>query len=302
VVKAVLFANAASGRGRTWLFKVVEAAPEVGVDIVSTSFDMSPRGIESGLALAKQEGISTVLAMGGDGTVGTVGNCLLGGDWTLGVLPSGTSNDFARSIGLQLDPVGALRTIAAGHTARLDVGLVNGRAFLHAAAVGLNTEFAEEAGKLRKFLGRASYPLAAISVFRNPHPFDARIEVDGAVHSYRALEVIVLNSPVVGGALELEAAALNLQDGKASTLIVERLDLMTLVRALPLALQRRILRFPGLEVVSASALRLVTEPRLRVTVDGEIGDWTPVNIDVRQRALRVLVPAQFTSSNDESPQ
>jgi diacylglycerol kinase family enzyme len=218
------------------------------------------------------------------------------------VLPSGTSNDFARSIGLPLDPIGALQTVAAGHSARLDVGLVNDRAFLHAAAVGLNTQFAEEADKLRKFLGRASYPLAIIRAFRHPRPFQARIEANGAQQTYRAIEVIVLNSPVVGGALELEAVSLGLQDGKASTLIVERLDLMTVVRALPQAIERRILRFPGLEVLSTDALRLTTEPPLQVTVDGEVGGWTPVTIEIRRRALRVLVPAQFPSGNDESTQ
>lgn len=302
MVKAVLFANVASGRGRKWLFNIVKTAPDAGVDLVSTSFDISPKGIESGLALARQKGVSTILAMGGDGTVGSVGNCLLDGDWTLGVLPSGTSNDFARSVGLPLDPAGALQVIADGHSARLDVGMVGGRAFLHAAAVGLNTEFAERAGKLRTFLGRASYPVAMFSVFRNPPPFRARIEVDGTDHVYRALEVVILNSPVVGGALELEAASLGLRDGKATTLIVERLDLVTLVRALPLAIERRIIRFPGLEVLPAEKLKLITEPPLQLTVDGEMGGWTPVEIEIRQRALRVLVPAQFTSRSDESTQ
>lgn len=299
MVKAVLFANVASGRGQKWLFKVIQAAPDAGVDIVSTCFDISPQGIESGLQLAAKEGVPTILAMGGDGTVGSVANHLLGGDWTLGVLPSGTSNDFARSVGLPLDPAGALRTVGTGHTAQLDVGVVNGHAFLHAAAVGLNTQFAREAGKLRTFLGRLSYPVAAIKVFRDPRPFCARIEAGGTEQEYRALDVIVLNSPIFGGALELEAASLGLQDGTASMLIVERLNLMTLVRALPLIVERRILRFPGLEVLATSSLRLTTEPPQQITVDGETGDWTPVNIEVRRRALRVLVPAQFASRNDE---
>lgn len=301
-VRAVLVANIGSRRKRRWLSEVIAAAPDAGVDIVSTHFDLSRDGIESALEIAAARHVSTVLAMGGDGTVGSVAGCLSGGAWTLGVLPAGTSNDFARSIFMPLDPAGALRTIAAGHTALLDVGSANGRAFLHAAAVGLNAEFAQEADRLRRFLGRASYPVAAIDVFRRRKPFRARVQVDGEDHVYQALQIIVLNSPVFGGPLELEASSLGLQDGKASTLIVGRVDVGTLVRALPLALQRRILRFPGLEVLSTSALHLVTEPPLQVTVDGEVAGWTPLAVEVRPRALRVVVPGEFVTREDESTQ
>lgn len=301
-VRAVLFANSRSGRGRKWLFNVIAAAPDAGVEIVSTHFDLSRGGIERGLERASGEGVTTVLAMGGDGTVGSVANCLMGGCWTLGVLPAGTSNDFARSIGVPLDASGALQTIAAGHSALIDVGVANGHTFVHAASVGLNTEFARESGHLRKILGRASYPLAAINVYRNRRPFRARIEVDGEEQVYEALQVIVLNSPVFGGPLEFEAASLSLQDGSASTVIVERLTRRQLARALPLALQRKILRLPGVEVFSVSKLRLITEPPLQMTVDGETAGWTPMTVEVRHRALRVLAPLEFASRDDESAQ
>lgn len=299
-VRATLFANVKSGRGRRWLFRVVRHAADAGVDIVSTHFDLSGDGINRALEHASRDDVTTVLAMGGDGTVGSVANCLLGGPWTLGVLPAGTSNDFARSILMPLDPEGALQTIAVGHTALLDVGMANGRAFLHAASVGINAEFAYEAGRLRRFIGRASYPLAAIKVFRQRHLFRARIEVDGQEHVYEALQVIVLNSPIFGGAAEFEVASLGLQDGKASTWIVPDVTRERLVRALPRAVRKRQLRFPGIEVLSVSRLRLLTEPPLQVTVDGEIAEWTPLNVEVRQRALRVIVPAGFESREDES--
>jgi YegS/Rv2252/BmrU family lipid kinase len=301
-IRVVLFANVASGRGRRWLFRVVKEAEAAGISIAATHFDLNRRAVEEALAQAAREGISTVLALGGDGTVGSVADCLVGGDWTLGVLPAGTSNDFARSILLPLDPAGALRTVAAGHTARLDVAYANERAFLHAAAVGLNTEFSREAGRLRRFLGRASYPIAAINVFRHRRAFRARVEVDGEDRVHEALQVTALNSPVFGGPLELEAAAVGLQDGKVSTAIVERLHLWNLVRTLPRALRRRSLRLPGIEIVSTSRLRLITEPPLQVTVDGELGGWTPVTIEVKQQALRVIVPAEFASKHHEPSQ
>lgn len=298
-VRAILFANIRSGRGRRWLFDVIAAAPDAGVDIVSTHFDLSGDSVEQSLEQACRDGVTTVLAMGGDGTVGSIADCVTGGCWSLGVLPAGTSNDFARSIGMPLDPRGALETIAAGHSALIDVGMANGHAFVHAASVGLNVEFAQESGRLRKVLGRASYPLAAINVYRNRTPFQARIEVEGEDHVYEALQVIVLNSPVFGGPLEFEAASLSLQDGKASTLIVETLTREKLLRALPLALRTKNLSFPGFEIFSTSRLKLVTEPPLQITVDGEIGGWTPMTVEVRNKALRVLAPLEFLSRDDE---
>jgi YegS/Rv2252/BmrU family lipid kinase len=297
-----LFANLASRRGRKWLDQVVRLAPEAGVRIAGTYFDLSAPAINDALRAASADGISVALAMGGDGTVGSVANCLLDSEWTLGVLPSGTSNDFARSILLPLQPRGALATVAAGHTAGLDVGIVNGKAFLHAAAIGLNAAFADEADRLRRFLGPASYPVAALRVFRARKTFRARIEADGQASVFEALEVIVLNSPVFGGPLEFEAALAGVQDGKAAVMVVERLDLQSLVRALPLVLRRRILRFPGLEAFSTSELRVLAEPPLRITVDGETDGWTPMMVEVQQRALRVLVSQEFEESRHEPGQ
>lgn len=299
--RAVLFANVRSGRGRSWLVKVIERAPSAGVSIEATHFDLSPDAVHRALEQAEREGVSTVLAMGGDGTVGSIANCIMDGRWTLGVLPAGTSNDFARSILMPLDPAGALGVIAAGWVARVDMGVANGRGFLHAAAVGLNTEFAERAAALRKVLGRISYPVAALQVFRDRSLFRTWIDVDGRRHEFRALNVAVFNSPVFGGPLELEAGT-KLQDGKATALVVERLHLENVIRALPEVLQRRVPDFPGVEVLSASDLILTTEPQLKVTIDGEVVGHTPLTVHVKQRALRVLVPAQFHRQHDESAQ
>jgi diacylglycerol kinase family enzyme len=218
---------------------------------------------------------------------------LLGGDWTLGILPAGTSNDVARSLVLPLDPNGALGVVAAGHSAEIDVGIANGHVFLHAAAVGLNTDFAHQSGSLRRMVGRLSYPIAAIRVFRNRRTFHARINTATEERVSEALEVIVLNSPVFGGPLEMEAAALEMQDGNARVFIVADIDARRLVRALPQVMSRRVLRLPGIEAFSASSLRVTTEPPLPVTIDGEVKGWTPMNVEVKKCALRVFVPRGF---------
>src|SRR5579884_1620758 len=121
-MRAIMFANTRSGRAQRWLHDVVAASADCGIELSGTYFDLSPDAVRTALLAAQAEEIDTVLAMGGDGTVGSVAQCLLDGNWKLGVLPGGTSNDFARSLDLPLDVSASLKTVAAGHLTRVDVG------------------------------------------------------------------------------------------------------------------------------------------------------------------------------------
>ena len=122
-----------------------------------------------------------VVAGGGDGTMSSVAAALIGSDKTLGVLPLGTMNHFAKDLGIPLDVEGAVRTIVAGHAVRVDVGDVNGRIFLNNSSLGLYPRIIRERERQQR-LGWGKWPAyvwAALAVLRR-YPFlEIRLSVDG---------------------------------------------------------------------------------------------------------------------------
>lgn len=292
-MRAILFANPGSGRSQQWIFRVVEQCRRHEIELVSTHFDLDPRAIESALRTAASENVEVVLAAGGDGTIGTVAGALANTDFSLGVLPAGTSNDFARSLGIPLTPDGALSVVASGHATRIDLGQVGERFFCHAATVGINTEFAMVAQRLRRYLHRLAYPIAAAAVYLRRKRFEFKIERDGQVERYEPFQVALVNAPVYGGPLDLHVPQSQLNDRRLQMIVVGDIKPGTIVSALPRLLQRRPPAFPGIETEPLISARIITQPPMRVTLDGEMGEPTPVDIRIVPGALRVFVPRDF---------
>src|SRR2546425_291528 len=114
----------------------------------------------------------TIVAGGGDGTVNAVASSLVGTNKTLGVLPLGTLNHFAKGLHIPLDLEGAARTIIAGHTIRVDVGEVNERIFLNNSSLGLYPSIVHHRERQQR-LGYGKWPAllwAALTVLRR-YPF-----------------------------------------------------------------------------------------------------------------------------------
>jgi diacylglycerol kinase family enzyme len=112
---------------------------------------------------AAHRGTDAVLAVGGDGTVNEVVNGLLGTDVALGIIPVGTANDFARQTGIPADARGALEVVLEHEAVRIDVGTLNGRAFLNVSSAGIGAETtAETSAAAKGLLGPLAYALTGV--------------------------------------------------------------------------------------------------------------------------------------------
>lgn len=145
-----------------------------------------------------------VITAGGDGTAGTVAHCLAGTEHVLGVLPLGTSNNFARSLGIPVEPRRAVALLAGGKVATIDLGRFipadrPPRHFVHAATVGLNARFARIAtrGDVRDRLGRFAYLLAAAYAMRRRPAFGCELRYGGTAEKARLSQLSVINAPGV---------------------------------------------------------------------------------------------------------
>ena len=287
---AVLFANPRSGRARRWLYPALVGLEEAGIHVRAVRFDLRAESIRSTVDEALEVGNDLVIAFGGDGTVGTVVNAVAGRDVVIGVIPAGTSNNFARSLGIPVNVKSAVAVIARGLESPVDIGEVNGQYFAHAVIMGLNVDFARSAQRFRRIIGRVSYPLASLIVYWNRRPFSVSITAeDGVPRHFIAYEVAILNSSRFGGWSSLDAPEVSIQDGSLRVLVVTDLRLRTVLKGLPRIFSQRYLGLPGAYAFNVEKGVVQTDGRMPMTLDGEIKIGTPAAMRSVPGGLRVIV-------------
>ena len=258
---------------------------------------LAPAGYEA-VRLAEsalRDGYQTIVAGGGDGTISAIASLLVGTEQTLGVLPLGTLNHFAKDLKIPLELEGAARTIIAGKVARIDVGEVNGRIFLNNSSIGLYPRIIYQREQQRRRFGRGkwlAFAWATLAVLRR-YPFmDVRLRVDKWELARRTPFVFIGNNEYemegfnVGGRARLNAGLLTLHLAHR----IGRLGLLRLGwRALfgGLNEERDFISLRGQEIVIETRRR----KRLRVALDGEVALLrAPLRYRLRPGALRVLAP------------
>jgi undecaprenyl-diphosphatase len=249
--------------------------------------------------LRADPGPRLVVAAGGDGTVSAAANAIGSTDAVLAILPLGTSNDVARSLGISTDPVEAARIICSGRICSVDVGHVEvsdsgPRVFLNAASVGLNVGFARIATRpsLRDRFGRFTYLVAGARALREQQPFECTLEHDGIRQTRRAVQVCVSNAPAFGGVLGMRVPGAAMTDGLLDVIVVEPLTRPRRAFAVGRAAVGHPGPVHGVHTAKVRAIRISAADRQQLTLDGEVIGELPAAIEARPQAIRVIVPQQ----------
>jgi YegS/Rv2252/BmrU family lipid kinase len=248
----------------------------------------------SALRAAMVEQPDLLVVGGGDGTIGCAAGLVAHTDTTLGVLPLGTANDFARTLEIPTTLAGAVDTLVNGTVVDVDLGRVDGRAYLNVASLGLSVAVAGRLTPgLKRRLGRFAYPVATLAAYRGHRPFAARIELDdGTVLELEDLmQVAVGNGRHYGGGLTVSPAA-SIDDHVLDVYAVARGRLREHVSIARLLRTGHLVEHERVHHLTARRLRLVTDEPLDVNLDGEVAATTPATFEVDRNALHVVVPAQ----------
>ena len=256
---------------------------------------------------AVQAGASAVVACGGDGTLSQVLNGLLEGDGaargvSLGLIPLGTGNDFARHIGIAGGIESAVAQLAHGETQGIDVARIrlNGSApvhFLNIAGTGFDALAAQrvDAGRshpvLRHVRGTPAYLLAVIGELRRLNATALRLEIDGTVHHERGLMCAFANSSSYGGGMRVAPDA-SLHDGVLDVCLIQDAGRMEFLRAFPGVFAGRHTNHPKVRMYRGSQIRLESDRPLPVLVDGDVLGTTPLEIEVIPGAVEMILPAR----------
>jgi diacylglycerol kinase (ATP) len=239
---------------------------------------------------AARDGIEVIFAVGGDGTVHEIARRLIGKPLTLGIVPTGSGNGFARHLGLSMRPATVVRSIARLQKQTVDTAEVNGRPFIGVMGVGLDAFIADRfaASKVR---GMRTYIREGIGSFMTYRPHDYELTIDGATRTVTATLIAVANSSQYGNSARIAPQA-SIQDELLDVVIVRDPPLIALPMMMTRLFSGSLHRSPHVLTVQGREVLIRREGTGPAHVDGEPLDPVgELRVRIRPRSLNVLVPA-----------
>ncbi len=282
---------AAGGRvGRQWA-RLQPRLAAAGLDIPSTFTERPSHATEIAAALVRG-GADTIVAFGGDGTICEVVQGLRNaGGGVLGILPMGTGNDAARTLGIPLGLEEAVRTLLTGRPRSVDLMQLGDRVVLNAIGIGLLGAINLNAAGIKFVRGIAAYLVAAAgTLFRYK---DIPIELQNGTVDYRGGMTILAihNGPTTGGGFRLAPSAVP-DDGEADVCLVGPVGVAGRLSRLGSALRGKLGSRPGSREFRFAEIELRTQTPLPCHLDGNPFWIQPpgVTVTVLPSALPVLLP------------
>ncbi|MDM5214576.1 diacylglycerol kinase [Peribacillus sp. NJ4] len=242
--------------------------------------------------IAIERGYDIVIAAGGDGTIYEVVNGLATAEKRpkLGIIPTGTTNDFARALHLPKSIEGAAEIIAGGHTMPVDIGKMNDKYFINIAGGGRLTELTYDVPiKLKTMLGQLAYYIKGIEMLPSIKPTEVSIEYDGKLFEGEIMLFLVANTNSVGGFEKLAPDA-SLNDGMFTLLILKKANLADIVRVATLAMRGEHIHDKNVIYVKANRIKVQAKNDMMLNLDGEFGGMAPAEFVNQYRHFDVFIP------------
>lgn len=283
--QAALIVNAKSRKGRDLFDRACALLKERGVDVIEAHAVRNPRDLTPTIRRALEKNPPMIIVGGGDGTLSSTVDDFVPHNTVFALLPLGTANSFARTLGIPLDLEGAIDVIATGERRRIDLGMIDGDYFANCAAIGISPLIAETVPhNLKRYLGRIGYLSWAAWKFLRFRPFKLTVGNE----TIDAVEVRIANGRYHGGTELVEDASLESGEIVVQAVIGNarhRLVWSWAASLLKLRARKQTVReFHGAE------LRITTDPPLPISIDGEVLAHTPCTAKVAEAVIEVAAP------------
>lgn len=289
--KTVLIRNPKSGRGK-WATSWAEIARSLGeIEVQETQ---APGHATELARLAVEQGATLIIAAGGDGTVTQVANGLIGSDAAMAVLPMGTGNDLARTLGIGKSMDRAIAAIQAADSIQMDVGrwrtdLEEGH-FLNIAGMGFDAAVADRINQgFRSLKGTTAYLAAVVSTLGKYRAKEVRLTLDGAVVEESIMLAAIANARSYGGGM-IVAPMASVTDGMLDIVLVKEMGKLAFLKAFPSVFKGGHMGHPAVEHYRARSIRLEPRGESPFLIDGELTPCKWAEIEVLPKALKVVVP------------
>ncbi|MFP1784667.1 lipid kinase [Lonsdalea quercina] len=297
--RALLLINRKARNGDTSIEDIAQWLRDKHIDPVIPKMDKHSRYWD---VIRTHAGhVDMVIVGGGDGTLNSASNALMETGLPLGILPLGTANDLARTLGIPRDIKQAVEVIARGAVRAIDLGEVNGHPFFNVSSIGFSAAMARGlSAKSKKRWGTMGYALAAIRLLKQSRPFTVEIDHDGQRERVKTVQVSVGNGRFYGGGMTVEQSA-RPDDGLFDVYSLEIDHWWEMIALIPFLRRGTHGRWRKVRAFSTTALTLQTSRPHDINADGEIVGTTPARFRIRRSAVRVFAPTSDAGPTPSSP-
>ncbi|AFY34002.1 lipid kinase [Calothrix sp. PCC 7507] len=291
--RALLLINRHARQGQKRLLEAMHYLEKLDLDLIEESVNNPDHLAET--ILNYQHQVDLVIIGGGDGTLNAAVDALVDTQLPLGILPLGTANDLARTLGIPNSLPEACKIIAQGEQRRIDLGWVNGKHFFNVASMGLSVKITQRLTKeVKRRWGIFAYIATALQVILEARPFGVEIRFNGESVRAHTVQIAVGNGRYYGGGMAVAPDA---------TIDDQRLDLYSLeiehwwqiIPLLPGMQHGRHIHSQRVRNLHGKEFEVYTRKPRPINTDGEITTYTPAKFRVVPKAVAVLVPPSANS-------
>lgn len=228
-----------------------------------------------------------VVAVGGDGMVASLAGTVVEAGGLLGIVPSGRGNDFARQLGIGIEPGAIARTLLDADPLAVDVIAVDGRVVVGSVYAGVDSLASELVDRAHRLPRAVQYPYAAVRALLTFKSTTFHVVVDGVAHEHDAFNVVVANSGYYGSGMHIAPDA-SLTDGMLDVIVVGPASRYRLIRSIPKLYDGSHVELDEVHVLRGREISLSATTPMTAYADGEEIAGLPVTAKVRPLALQVL--------------
>lgn len=294
--------NPTSGREamKNNLVDILNILERAGYETSAYATTPEPNSAKNEAERAAKAGFNLIVAAGGDGTINEVVNGIapLKHRPKLGIIPAGTTNDYARALKIpREDPIGAAKVIAKGQTIKMDIGEAGNNWFVNIAAGGLLTELTYGVpSQVKSLFGYLAYLVKGAELLPQIKPIKMHLEYDGGTYDGKASMFFLALTNSIGGFEQIVPDA-SLDDGKFTLIVVKTSNLIEILQLITMVLNGgKHVNDPRILYVKTS--KLVAKPvdeKMMINVDGEYGGDAPMTFKNHRQHLEIF------ANTDEIP-
>ncbi len=286
--RALLLVNRHSRQGEKCLPQAIRCLEQLGIELIKESTD-HPHHLTELIHQYKYQ-VDLVIVGGGDGTLNAAVDGLVETQLPMGILPLGTANDLARTLGIPNSLPEACKIIANGEVRRIDLGWVNGKHFFNVASLGLSVKITQRLTKeVKRRWGVLAYAATALQVIWESRPFSAQIHANGKSISVKTVQIAVGNGRYYGGGMAVVHDA-TIDDQRLDLYSLEIKHWWQIIPLLPAMRNGRHIHWREVRALNGQEFHVETRKPRPINTDGEITTYTPAHFRVIPQALEVLVP------------